>query len=92
MNYLAPIRLAIVPIYRLYPGPIVLLVIQNVMFWWVIPAAYTLVRSESRSEAVALSAAALVPLTPLFWPLVWNDFRELQLAGAVCAVGRAGGA
>ncbi len=55
--------------------------IQNVMFWWVVPAAYTLVRSESRSEAVALSAAALVPLTPLFWPLVWNDFRELQLAG-----------
>ena len=30
---------------------------------------------------MALSAAALVPLTPLFWPLVWNDFRELQLAG-----------
>ena len=22
-----------------------------------------------------------MPLTPLFWPLVWNDFRELQLAG-----------
>ena len=51
------------------------------MFWWVVPAAYTLVRSETKSEAVALSAAALVPLTPLFWPLVWNDFRELQLAG-----------
>ena len=35
-------------------------------------------RSRAR-EASALSAAALVPLTPLFWPLVWNDFRELQL-------------
>ena len=81
MNYLAPIRLALVPVYWLAPGPLILLVIQNVMFWWVVPAAYTLVRSESRSEAVALSAAALVPLTPLFWPLVWNDFRELQLAG-----------
>jgi hypothetical protein len=80
MNYLAPIRLMLVPFYRLFPGPIVLLVIQNVMFWWVIPAAFTLVRSETRSDAVALSAAALVPLTPLFWPLVWNDFRELQLA------------
>ena len=81
MNYLAPIRLALVPLYRLAPGPLTLILIQNVMFWWVIPAAYTLVRSEARSEAVALSAAALVPLTPLFWPLVWNDFRELQLAG-----------
>ena len=48
MNYLAPIRLALVPIYRLAPGPVVLLLIQNVMFWWVVPAAYTLVRSETR--------------------------------------------
>jgi hypothetical protein len=71
-----------VPVYQMAPGPLVLILIQNVMFWWVIPAAYLLVRSEVRSEAVALSAAALVPLTPLFWPLVWNDFRELQLAGA----------
>ncbi len=54
--------------------------IQNIVFWWVIPAAYSLVRAESRSEIVAVSAAALVPLTPLLWPLVWNDFRELQLA------------
>ncbi len=80
MNYLAPIRLALVPIYALAPGPMILILIQNVIFWWVVPAAYTLVRSETRSEAVALSAAALVPMTPLFWPLVWNDFRELQLA------------
>ena len=54
--------------------------IQNVMFWWVLPAAFTLVRSETGSDAVAVSAVALVPLTPLLWPLVWNDFRELQLA------------
>jgi hypothetical protein len=80
MNYLAPIRLALVPVYRMHPGPVVLLVIQNAMFWWVLPAAFTLVRSETRSDAVALSAAALVPMTPLLWPLVWNDFRELQLA------------
>jgi len=80
MNYLAPVRLVLAPIYWLYPDPRILLVIQNVLFWWVVPAAYTLVRAESRSEAVALSAAVLVPLTPLFWPLVWNDFRELQLA------------
>ncbi len=79
MNYLAPIRLAIAPIYRLFPDPRTLIVLQNVVFWWVVPAAYGLVRSESRSRGVALSAALLVPLTPLFWPLVWNDFRELQL-------------
>jgi hypothetical protein len=79
MNYLAPIRFALVPIYWLFPGPQTLLILQNVVFWWVIPAAYALVRSESRSEGVALAAAVLVPLTPLFWPLVWNDFRELQL-------------
>jgi hypothetical protein len=81
MNYLAPIRLAIVPLYWLFPDPRTLLILQNVVFWWVIPAAYGLVRSESHSQGVALSAAWLVPLTPLFWPLVWNDFRELQLVG-----------
>jgi hypothetical protein len=80
MNYLAPIRLVLVPFYRIYPDPRTLLVIQNIVFWWIIPAAYTLARSESRSEAIALSAALLVPLCPLLWPLVWNDFRELQLA------------
>jgi len=80
MNYLAPIRLALVPFYRIDPDPRTLLVIQNIMFWWIIPAAYTLARSESRSEAIAVSAAALVPFAPLLWPLVWNDFRELQLA------------
>ncbi|HZW31338.1 MAG TPA: DUF2079 domain-containing protein [Isosphaeraceae bacterium] len=81
MNYLAPIRLAIVPFYWLFPDPRTLLILQNVVFWWVVPAAYGLVRSESHSEGVALSAAWLVPLTPLLWPLVWNDFRELQLVG-----------
>ena len=30
MNYLAPIRLALVPFYRMLPGPLTLLVIQNV--------------------------------------------------------------
>jgi len=58
----------------------VLLAIQSVIFWLVIPAAFSLVRAESGSERVALSAAMLVPLMPLGWPLVWNDFRELQLA------------
>ncbi len=80
MNYLAPIRLALVPFYRIHPDPRTLLVIQNIMFWWIIPAVSTLARSESRSEAIAVSAAALVPFAPLLWPLVWNDFRELQLA------------
>ncbi len=80
MNYLSPMRLAVTPIYRPFPDPRTLFVLQNIVFWWVIPAAYGLVRSESRSNGAALSAAGLVPLTPLFWPLVWNDFRELQLA------------
>src|SRR5262245_65809602 len=38
MNYLAPIRLALIPFYRLFPDPRTLLVIQNVIFWWAIPA------------------------------------------------------
>ncbi len=91
MNYLAPIRFALVPFHRLFPDPRTLIVLQNIVFWWVIPAAYGLVRSESRSAGVALSAAALVPLTPLFWPLAWNDFRELQLVAPFAAVGRPGG-
>jgi hypothetical protein len=80
MNYVAPIRLAIAPCYALFPGPETLLVVQSVMFWWLIPAAFTLVRSESGSDLVALAAAALVPATPLLWPLAWNDFREVQIA------------
>jgi hypothetical protein len=79
-NYLAPVRFALVPIYLAAPGPRTLLVIQNVVFWWVIPAAFTLVRSETRSDLLGLAASALVPLTPMLWPLVWNDFRELQMA------------
>jgi Predicted membrane protein (DUF2079) len=80
MNYLAPIRFALAPFYALFPDPRTLLVIQNIMFWWVVPAAYTLVRSESGSRWLGVSAAAIVPLTPLLWPLVLNDFRELQIA------------
>jgi len=80
MNYLTPIRFLLAPIYWLFPSPITLLMIQNVMFWWILPATYTLVRSETRSELAAVSAVLLVPLTPILWPLVWNDFRELQLA------------
>jgi hypothetical protein len=79
MNYLSPLRFAMVPFYGLFPDPRTLIILQNLVFWWVIPAAYGLVRAESSSEGAALSAAALVPMTPLFWPLVWNDFRELQL-------------
>jgi hypothetical protein len=80
MNYLSPVRFLIAPVYWLFPGPRTLLVIQNVVFWWIIPASYTLVRSESRSDRLALAAAFLIPLTPILWPLAWNDFRELQLA------------
>lgn len=79
MNYLAPIRFALIPFYALYPDPRTLLVLHSLVFWLVIPAAFTLVRSETRSSLAALAAAALVPLTPLLWPLVWNDFRELQM-------------
>jgi Zn-dependent membrane protease YugP len=79
MNYLAPIRLAIAPVYHVFPDPRTLLVIQAVVLWLAIPAAYGLVKAESGSAAVALSAAVLVPLTPLLWPIGWNDFRELQL-------------
>ena len=48
------------------------------MFWWVIPAAYTLVRSESEFASIAVSAAALVPLTPLFWPLALERFSRAR--------------
>jgi Predicted membrane protein (DUF2079) len=80
MNYLAPMRFAIAPIYAFAPGPETLILIQNIVFWCVAPAAFSLARSESRSSGLAITAAALMPLTPLAWPLVFNDFRELQLA------------
>ncbi|MBX6315771.1 MAG: DUF2079 domain-containing protein [Isosphaeraceae bacterium] len=80
MNYLAPIRFAIAPIYALAPGPKTLLAVQNVLFWLGLPAAYGLALAESGSRRAAMAATTLVPLTPLLWPLVANDFRELQLA------------
>lgn len=79
-NYLSPLRYALIPIYRLAPGPITLLVAHSVVFWWLIPAAFVLGRGESRSNLVGLASATLIPLTPLIWPLVWNDFREIQMA------------
>lgn len=78
-NYLAPIRLAIAPLYALRPSPRTLLVVQNAVIALVIPASYRLARSESGSVSVALGLAALVPLTPLLEPLALNDFRELPM-------------
>ena len=79
-NYLSPLRYLLIPVHYAAPRPETLLVVQNVMFWWLVPAAFTLVWSETRSTRIALLGAALAPTTPLLWPLVWNDFREIQLA------------
>jgi uncharacterized membrane protein len=79
-THLDPIRVLCVPIYAMFPDPRTLLVIQNVMLWWVVPAAFGLGRSESGSDAVGLLGASLVPLTPLLWPLILNDYREMELA------------
>lgn len=78
-NYLAPVRYLILPLYALNPEPRTLLAIHAVVFWLVLPAAYGLVRSETRSTRAGLLAMPLVLLTPLIWPLAWNDFRELQM-------------
>ena len=48
--------------------------IQNVIFWWVVPAAYTLVRAESRSQAVALSATFARAPDPPVLALGWERF------------------
>ncbi|MFO0953647.1 MAG: DUF2079 domain-containing protein [Isosphaeraceae bacterium] len=80
-NYLAPVRFAVAPLYRLAPGPTTLLLVHSVVFWLVIPAAYTLARAESGgSRWIGLAAASLTPLTPLLWPLSVNDFREIQMS------------
>ena len=79
-THLDPIRLPCAPIYALFPGPETLLVIHNVIVWCLVPAVFGLVRSESGSTRLALLATALVPLTPLLWPLAWNDYREMTLA------------
>src|SRR3954452_5479738 len=44
MNYLAPIRRVLAPLYAIHPDPRTLLVLQAVVFWWIVPAAYTLAR------------------------------------------------
>ena len=67
------------PFFFLNPEPRTLLVAQSVIFWLCVPAAFALVRHESGSTLVALSAAVLVPLTPILWPLVLDDFRDIQL-------------
>jgi hypothetical protein len=79
-THLDPIRLAVAPFYPLRPGPEALIIAQNVILWWVLPAAFGLLLAESRSVPLALSGTALVPMTPLLWPMLWNDFREMELA------------
>ena len=78
-NHLDPIRFLIVPFFALNPEPRTLLVAQSVVFWLCVPAAFALVRHESGSTLAAFSAAALVPLTPILWPLALDDFRDIQL-------------
>ncbi len=78
-NHLDPIRLVALPFYMLNPEPRTLLVLQCIIVWGCVPASFALVRHESGSILVALSAAALVPLTPLLRPLILNDFRDIQL-------------
>ena len=80
MNYLAPIRFALLPLYRLWPDPRLLLVANAVVFWWLVPACYGLAVAESGSRSRGLIAACLAPLAPMAWPLAVDDFRELQLA------------
>jgi hypothetical protein len=64
----------------LAPGPEILIAMHNAILWCLVPAAFGLARSETGSTARALLAAGLVPLTPLLWPLAWNDYREMELA------------
>ena len=79
-NHYSPMmRWFVLPLYDRWPSPITLLVIHGVVFWWVVPAAYGLVRHETRSPLAALLALPLVLLTPLLVPLSLNDLRELQL-------------
>jgi hypothetical protein len=80
MNYLAPVRFLIAPVYRLRPEPTTLLIVHAFLFWASVPAAFALAREESGSTWAGVLAALLVPMTPLLEPLAANDFRELQLA------------
>ena len=80
MNYLAPVRFLIAPFYRLWPDPRCLLIIHDIVLWGTVPAAFTLAKSESKSNRVACATVLPTLFTPLFLPLVLNDFRELQMA------------
>ena len=90
MNYLSPLRFLVLAVYRFAPDPRTLLGIHGFVFWWIVPAAFTVVRAETRSNLVALSAASLVPLTPLLWPLAINDFREIRSRHPIRALGGSG--
>ncbi|MDX2037455.1 MAG: DUF2079 domain-containing protein [Isosphaeraceae bacterium] len=80
MNYLTPIRAALIPVYALFPSPRTLLVIQTFAIVMLIPAAYRLLLHESGEASTAAAGSALVLLFPLLHPLAVDDFRELQLA------------
>ena len=60
MNYLAPIRLVLVPIYLIHPDPRTLLVIQNVVFWWVDSGGLHAGPRRVAERGHRCSAAALV--------------------------------
>ncbi len=79
-THLDPLRMVVVPFYLFKSSPETLLVVHNVILWMLIPAAYGLLYYETKSVAISLSGVALVPLAPVWWPLLWNDFREMELA------------
>ena len=79
-NYVSPLRFALIPVHYLAPDPRTLLVVHAFLFWLILPASFTLTRSVSKSNVIALLGTLLVPVTPLIWPLAINDFREIQLA------------
>jgi hypothetical protein len=89
-NYLAPIRLIILPIHWLRPDPTTLLYFECAVFWLIVPAAAKLLIDETGDVAVSLAALILVPLIPLARPLAENDFREIQIASPFVLLAIAG--
>lgn len=80
MNYLSPLRFALLPVYWLRPEPTTLLYLNGLFFWLLIPAAAKLAKDETGSLLAALMILLPIPLTPLLRPLAINDFREMQMA------------
>jgi Predicted membrane protein len=79
-EHFSPILLILVPLYKIFSSPIMLLVVQAIMIGFGGFLVYYLARMFKLSHKVSLFVDILFFVNPLVWSLVLFDFHELCFA------------